>query len=211
MIPPYQAATEETRRQAAAPLKTALSVGSAIAGGTAIAGRVMPFLNKFVPLDLMKKGLSKVSPGIGGFIDSAVNAGYSLEDVRNFMQEKFSPSQEQEEVSQSAKENRNVIEQYSPELHQFLDQEIKKGRSVLEAGAIAQNNKKFTDVIKKLSKDHKTPWSNILESVYGSQQAPQIQQSQQPQQSQSGGIDPQVAQILQQGKQLLQNFRGSRG
>src|SRR6185312_10659550 len=102
------------------------------------------------------------------------------------------------------KESRNIIQQYSPELHQFIDQEVRKGHKPIEAGAIAQADKRFKDIISKLTKDHQTPWSNILESVYGGgEQALPPQNPQQPQQQSGQGQQALMA--------ILQKIQQSRG
>ncbi len=118
--------------------------------------------------------------------------GLKVEDGLNFIKEKVEP----------AKEKRNIVEQYSPDLHQFIQEQIQKGVSPIQAGAIAQagiKGKNFESAIKKLVKDHKTDWSSILQTVYGSgtenvRNQPQNgtspqqtqQQTQQPKQSSSG-------------------------
>ena len=175
---PYQEAAEEVKRQGELPLKIAKSIGKGTAsaaasylGGGAI-NRVLPFLSKYIPENLVKKGLSKIDPRYGKFIDKALSGGKSIENVKDFIGEKI---EESSESGQAPKENRNIIQQYSPELHQFMDQQIKQGRSPIEAAAIAQNDKKFSEIIKKLSKDHKSPWSSIVEGVYGGQGQAQSQ------------------------------------
>jgi hypothetical protein len=153
-------------------LKTAVGIGTT-AVGSGLSSKILPFLSEYIPSDLALKGISKISPKIGDFLKSGLKSGLDLEGGLDYLKKQFNENEE------SAQEKRNIIEQYSPELHQFIDQEIKKGRTVIEAGAIAQQDKRFKDVISKLSKDHKSPWSNILESVYGSQQKAQPEQQQQ--------------------------------
>jgi hypothetical protein len=213
---PYQKASQSLRERGEAPIHAVKNLGySALGGGAASLGssvvsklipKVGSLINKYVPDNLSQAGLSKLDPRFGKFIQGALDEGYSYDDVRSTIEEKLGNT-----VSQQAK---NLIEQESPELHQFLDQEIKKGRKPIEAGAIAQNNKKFTNTIKKLMKTHKTSWSNIIESVFGGQgtaQPEEQQPSQQGmQQTQQGGqgIDPGVAQIMQQGNEIIKRFRG---
>lgn len=216
---PYQEASQEIRRQGELPIKALKTVGSlaattaaAYAGGPVLS-RVMPFLSKYIPEDLAIKGLSKIDPRFGKFIKKALSSGKSFDEVKGFIEEKAEEGAQEEQ----AKESRNIIEQESPELHQFIDQEVKKGRKPIEAGAIAQNDKRFTDIIKKLMKNHKTNWSDIIQSIYGTGETAQPQQSkaalqpEQQQQSQGQGLDPAVAQLLQEGNEILKRARGNRG
>lgn len=184
---PYQTASEEIRRQTEAPgktLKNLGAIGSSIVGGAAATGalrgvlsKVLPFFSSQIPMDLATKGLSKVDPRIGNFLNKATQAGYGLKDAFSFFKDKA--SQGVEEASQP-KDQRSIIEQYSPELHQFLVGEIKKGRSPFEAGAIAQLQKPFMKIIEKIQKDHKTSFSSILQSIFGGGQTAQSKSALQP-------------------------------
>ena len=80
------------------------------------------------------------------------------------------PNQEQENMQQPS-EQRNILQQYSPELFEFIRSEMEKGRSPLEAGALAEINGKFKKIIQQMVKDHKTPFSSILESIFAGTQA----------------------------------------
>jgi len=108
------------------------------------------------------------------------------------------------------KDNRNIIEQYAPELHQFIDEQIKNGRSPLEAAGIAKVQPKFANAINKLVKDHKTPWASIIESIYGTgeralpeQSENRMQTQPQNQPSQGGQGQQALAAILAQINQKL--------
>lgn len=226
--------------------KAALSVGTAVAAPMA-AARILPFLSEYVPLDLAMKGINKLAPKVGAFLKRGQAMGLDLKEGLDFVKEKMQPKEE--EKKEPAKPNGNIIQQYSPELHDFISQEVSKGRSPIEAAAVAQNNNKFSKIIEKLSKDHKTPWSQIVEGIYGSgqyggavnppqqnqqqaqpmqaaqgQQAPQQQgqphpnsaqgqqmarnQAQQGQPGQQqGGLDPAVAQLIQEGTELIKRAR----
>lgn len=202
---PYQEAGEATKKQGEAPLKAIKTAGSlalGTAGGGLALSKVMPFLSKYIPQDLATKALSKIDPRFGKFIKNALGSGFKYDEVKQFIEEKAIEGKDQE----PAKQNRNIIQQYSPELHEFIDQEIKSGRSPIEAGAIAQNDKRFINVIKKLSKEHKTSWSNILQSIYGG-----IGQSQSPQQSQPSQPSQQPGQGQQALMSILQKIQQSRG
>ncbi len=196
-------------------VKGALKTGAAIGMG-ALSSRIAPFLSSYVPMDLAIKGISKISPELGKFLSRGLSMGLDAQEGLNFIKENMGPKEEKKQES-AAKENRNIIEQYSPELHQFIDQEIKSGRPAMHAGALAQNDRRFSNVIKKMVKDHKTPWSNILQSVYGQQGQPQGQaasaEQQAPNQSQqqptTQGIDPQLAQLMNGIRQSIQKLKGS--
>lgn len=186
-------------------ISAAASLGTAAVGGT-LAAKVMPFLNQYIPPGLAMKGINKVSPKLGAFLQKGHEMGLDVGEGLSFIRDKLG-----ENNRETAKENRNIIQQVSPELHSFIDQEIRKGRKPIEAGAIAQNDKRFVDVIKKLMKAHKTPWSSIIQSVYGTGGTPppiNPTSPEPPTPQPGGGLDPGVAQILQQGNELLKRFRG---
>lgn len=144
-------------------LETASSFAPA-ALGTKVISKVLPFLSQYIPEDLAYKGINKVWPELGNFLKNGVSKGLSLKSGLDFIKNEFDKETiKKEEPKQSG----NIIKQYSPELHQFLDDEIRKGRGVLEAGADAARNKGFKNIISMITKDHKSPWSAILKTVYG--------------------------------------------
>lgn len=215
---PYQKAAEKLRTSGEYPLNLAKNIGlSAIGGGAAKLGssalasllpKVKALINEYVPDELSKKGLEKLDPRFGQFIKGGEQEGYDYGEIRKFIGEKVDKSEQE-----NAKQSKNIIEQYSPELHQFIDNEVKGGRTPTQAAAIAQNDKKFQEIIKKLSKDHKTPWSSIVESIYGTPETAPIQRQQQQdqqiqqEQPQQQGISPEKQQFLQIVQQLTQQMR----
>ncbi len=174
---PYQRAGEETRRQSEAPLrlaKTGLSVAGSVAG-TAALGRVMPLLNELIPQSLAIKGLSKIDPRFGKFINTVLDNGGSFDEAKEFIKGKAESSQ------QKAPDQRSIIEQYSPELNQYMKDKIQKGISPTQAAHLADVSGKFKEAINKMSKDHKTPFLSIVQSIFGGGQQAQAQ----PQQAQA--------------------------
>lgn len=171
---PYQEAGDTTRNSGESALNTlkyagAGAIGTAgAAAGRSIVSRMIPLLSSYIPESLAKKGLEKISPKFGQFIQKAEDEGYDFNEIRDFFTQKLKKDEEQQ---QPAKQDRNIIEQYSPELHQFILGEIKNGRSPLQAGALATmertGSKGFKKEIEKITKDHKVPWATILETVYG--------------------------------------------
>jgi len=209
---PWQEANEEivdqgnrTSNLAKNAAYTGLSAASAFAGGGLIS-RVLPFLNKYIPENLVRKGLEKASPGLGKFVNTALGNGKSIDEVKDFIRQKIDAS-EQTEAKTPAKSKRNIVEQYDPELHTYLEGKIKKGKNPLVAGAQAMTHDRFSKVIKKIMKDHKAPWSDIVASIYGTgetaqtqQQAPQPiqgQQQQGEQMQQPGGQSRRIDQLME--------------
>ncbi len=219
---PYQEAGEATRRSGELPLDILKYAAGASLGtaGSMIAkkaiSRMIPLLSDFVPESFAIKGLKNIDPRLGKFIDKTKEEGFDYNEIKDFLKSKI---QNSEESNEKPKQNRNIIQQYSPELHEFILGEIQKGRSPLEAGAVASLNKtgndKFRSVIKKIENDHKTPWSAIVETVYGgSGQAQsmgntsQIQSNQQQQQSAQPQGQGQGQAALMAILQKLQQSRG---
>lgn len=181
---PYQEASREIQRQGEAPI-TALKTAGAIAGSGLALKRVLPFLSKYIPQDFAIKGLSKVDPRFGAFINKALSEGEGIDEVKDFIKSKVAPEEEEDPEAaqaQNPKDQRNIIEQYDPELHTYLQQKIKAGESPIKAGTQALTHGRFKKAIDKLTKDHKAQWADILQSVYGADQG-NPQQAQPPQQS----------------------------
>jgi len=187
-------------------VSAAIGLGTA-ATGVGLSSKILPFLNEFIPKDIALKGISKLSPQLGTFLNKGIDQGLDLKDGLDFIKQKITASQDQKLPDQ-----KNIIAQYDDKLHAFMDNLIKQGRSPLEAGALARTSGKFEKSISKMEKDHKTNFSSIVESAYGMQQPQQAQAQQiqptQPQQSQGQGIDPQLMQLMQGIRSSIQNIRG---
>lgn len=168
---PYQQAAQAKRRGEEAPLNLLKNAGLSFGAGAVaklgssainkMAPAIGALISPYVPENIAKAGLNKLDPRWGPFIDHAMEAGYTFDNFREFMGEKVEKAQE------PAKEERNIIEQYSPELHKFMEEQIKGGREAYAAGAIAQKDKRFASAIEKLQKDHKLSWADVIEQVYG--------------------------------------------
>src|ERR1700722_6626807 len=211
--------SENIRSTVKGGLKTAASLGAAaLTGGTAaaiapaISSRVLPFLSQYIPAGLAVKGLSKVNPTLGKFLKKGQEMGLDVKEGIDFIRNKLGYNEEEEK--KKTKQEKNIIQKYSPELHQFISDEIKKGRTPIQAGALAQNDKRFKSAINKLSKDHKTNWSQIIQGIYGTGETAQPQQQMQ----QSQPVEEQAQQPQQgagQGQQalmgLIQQYMQSRG
>lgn len=203
---PYEKTAQEMKRQAEGPkrfAKTALGIGASVAASSfaPILTRAAPFLSQYIPEDLAIKGLSKINPKFGKFIQDAFNGGYDFQEAKDFIGDQVNQSQ-------SAKETQNIIQQYDPELHTYISDYLKKGVPLLEAGKRALGHGRFRKAIDKLIKDHKASWDSILRTVYGNEGLAQPQQQeqqamQQPGQEQSQQGNPQAKQQLLQAMQAL--------
>lgn len=184
---PYQRASQAIREGDAQPfnfLKNTVLAG--IGGGAAglahkAIGKIAPaigaLISEYVPEKFSIEGLKKIDPRFGKMIKDSLDAGYTYDDFRQFMGDKIKGSED----STKETNKKNLIEMYSPELHQFITQHIKSGKSHIQAGALAKLPGKqgdFNKVIQKIMKDNNATWEDVLESVYGGQQG--NQQSQQP-------------------------------
>src|ERR1700690_485875 len=182
---PYQKAAENIRRSGEKPIELAKNLGiAAVSGGAAkigssIAGSIAPkigaLISPYVPEDLSIKGLTKLDPRLGKFIQGVMNEGADYDEIRSYLGDKIKKT----ENNKIEKKKTNIIQKYSPELHQFLEQEIRSGRKPIEAAAIAQNDKRFSSIISKITKENNTPWSSIIDSVFG-QSIPESTPSQTP-------------------------------
>lgn len=148
-------------------IKSVLQTGASL-GTTAIAGqtasKILPFLSEYIPEDLAFKGINKVVPKLGDFLKSGMSQGLTLKSGLEFLKGQMKNKEIQTE---NTIEDKNIIQKYSPELFSFIDQKIRKGESPLNAGSLAQNEKQFQGIIKKLTEDYRTPFSNIIETVFG--------------------------------------------
>jgi len=183
------------------------AAGGAISAG--VVGKIAPFLNKYIPVDLAIKGISKVSPKLGAFLQDGLSKGLDAKEGLAFIKEKAGLGGEKREEPKKEAEKKNIVEMYSPELHQFILDQMNQGRSPLEAGALASLEKKgqkdFKKIIKKIEGDHKAPWSAILQTVYGQGEKAQQPQQQAQQQKPLGQGQAALMAILQKLQQARES------
>jgi hypothetical protein len=144
----------------------------------------MPFLNQYIPPGLAMKGINKVAPKLGSFLQKGHEMGLDVQEGLDFIKDKIGGDQKE-----SAKKKGNIIEQYSPNIFQYMKELIGKGSSPIDAAAKARKflDKKQQDIISKMEKDHKTDWSSIVQTVFGGQGMAPNQSEQQPNQPGQGG------------------------
>ena len=174
------AAEIERDRELRGTVGKGVKTAVALAGG-ALGARLLPFLSEFVPVDLAMKGIDKVAPKIGDFLRRGQKAGLNVKEGMEFVKSHMKTPESEE---------RNLIQKYSPELHQFISEQIKSGRSPLQAGALAQSDpdkKNFGSIISKITKENKATWADILQNIYGQEGAPQQGTPQPPPPPPQGG------------------------
>lgn len=170
-------------------IKTAAALGTAAIGG-GIASKVMPFLSEYIPADLAMKGINKVSPRLGEFLQNGLKKGLNLKDGLEFIKDSF-------QSKDSVKEDRNIIKQYDDRLNEFLEKNIKKGLTAAQAIDLAQVFPNYKKSMEQIVKDHKVPFQSIVEGLFGSShQAPANAESH-PQQNQEGQGQQALTSILQ--------------
>lgn len=183
---------QKLKSQIGGGVRTALTLGTGVgtaAIGSKLSSRILPLLSEHIPVDLAIKGISKISPKIGEFLKNGKEMGLDVKEGMNFIKEKM------EEGNQNkSNEKRNIIQQYSDGLHELASNYIKKGLSPVEAYGFIKHDKRYSDIIKRIEKDHKTKFVDLLEALYGNPQQQQAQVEQQPQpqapQAQAPGGEP---------------------
>lgn len=58
---------------------------------TALIARALPFFNKFIPAGIAVKGLSKIDPRLSAFAQNSLAAGYTAENVIDYLRDRMSP------------------------------------------------------------------------------------------------------------------------
>jgi hypothetical protein len=176
--------SQERDRKLKKGVKTAVGVGTAALGASAIGGlssKIIPFLSEYIPENLAMKGINKVAPKVGDFLKRGMENGLDIKSGLNYLKENLGFGSK----AATAPQEQNIIAQYDDKLHSFIEEQINQGRAPLEAGAIARSSGKFNKAITQMEKDHKSNFSSIIESVYGQQEQQQpMQQAQQMSQQQ---------------------------
>jgi hypothetical protein len=109
------------------------------------------------------KGLSKINPKLGAFVQKAMDSGYDFSEIKDFIGEKIGQSQAK------TTGNENIVEKYDPNLHAFVKEEIGKGTNLDEIRRKSITDPKFKKSIDKLVKDHKISWGSILNTIYANE------------------------------------------
>lgn len=74
---------------------SALGLAASITGA-GIAARILPFFSELIPTEIALKGITSISPKLGGFLKKGMNQGLALKDGLNFLKNKFNPEENEE-------------------------------------------------------------------------------------------------------------------
>jgi len=94
MMESYQSSDLESQEQAIRPFKAAAIAGGSLLGGTSLLARAMPFLSRYIAQPTAIKALSKLSPKMEKFIKNGMGAGYTFDEVRNFLEKEYEEEQQ---------------------------------------------------------------------------------------------------------------------
>jgi hypothetical protein len=186
---PYQQAGERIQQQADEPGRVARGIASAgtkiagLAGGGALLRKALPFLNNLIPSSIAAKGLEKVDPRFGKFINSAINNGNTQDEAISFIKQKVQAGEEQDK-SQAALQQKNLIEEHAPEVYEILKSKIGQGLKPLVAAFQLSKDSKHKKKIMSLQEKTGKNFSELVTSIFGSEENPQSQAALQPMQSQ---------------------------
>lgn len=197
------AAEEEIRRSRGRDKLIKTGVGLAASAGTAalgvgLASKVMPFLSEYIPADLALKGINKVSPQLGKFLDKGQKMGLNVKEGLDFIKQNIMPK---ENESLKKGESLQDFETNYPKVAQALANTMKNGQSPDAAAAILKNSSILKSDIKKIEKDIGKNFVDYVLDLFGNMQQQQSQmQPEQPQQQmeqpQGQGLDQQIMSAL---------------
>lgn len=223
---PYQSASDEIIRQNKAPgnfIRNTTKIGTGLIAGGATVNRILPFLSKYIPSQLAIKGISKVDPRLGKYINSSLSQGHPLDDVMGLLKETFGEEDEESNLNKEdavKKYNEHKKKGLTEGLQEDLDKTYgKKGKfenvydellNALQNGqvSVGDNTK---DPILQMAKPYydkgfiKTPddMKGFINEYIFSKQG-----QQQPEQQQQAPQQGQGQQALMQAIQQLQQIRG---
>lgn len=209
---PHQKAAESLRSGEEYPLHLFKQAGlTAIGGGAAAVGskavnKLIPaigsLINSYIPENLSIKGLSKIDPRFGKFIEGAMKEGYSYDDIRSFLGDKIEKTQEIEKIQSDPLK---FFETNYPNIAGALARTMQNGQSPEAAAAILKSSTPFSKDIKKIEKESGKNFVDYVLELFGNRgQETQQQQMQQPEENQqvqeqpqqSGGVDAQLMAAL---------------
>lgn len=189
---PYQAASKRIIEQGSERenlAESAIGTAASIAGGSAIYGRIAPFLSKYIPTDLAVKGITKINPTLGKFVGGAIANGTNFEDVANFVKDKFGNKEEGKGTSPL-----DELEQISPRITGWIKKALEVGKGPDQLLQVLANlPPDLQQEARKVEGQVGMPLADYIAGLFGSQPE-QSKAALQPSQPQQGGQPQQQAQ-----------------
>lgn len=179
---------------------------TAVAAGMGVAGsRLLPLLGEFVPMELAMKGINKIAPKVGDFLQRGQKAGLDLRDGLDFLKNQIERSAERKEESKI-----NPFQNFEnefPRLSEALNRIVEQGQPAEAAAAILKNASWAKSDINKLEKNVGKNFVDFVKEMFGSPQNQTIKQPQQmsSQVMQEMGMNPMSS------NQQMGNNQGSGG
>jgi DNA-binding transcriptional MerR regulator len=222
-LQPYQEESNRLRKAEALPADIAKgAIG--LAGSSALANKILPLLNQHIPVNIMQKGLSKLSPKLGAFMEQAQDMGFDIDQVRDFLKDKVGGSKKDQQGSQNPPKppgkQSNPLQDFEtnyPELARGLMNTIQQGQPPQAAAAVIKNSSALKKQVAQLEKETGKNFVDYVLELFGPQQQAQGQQQPQQQptpqqpQGQQGGTDPELMKLLQNLQSGIQNMRKKGG
>lgn len=184
----------------------AISAGSAALGVTG-ASRLLPFLSEHIPFDLAMKGINKVNPKVGQFLQNGQKKGLDIKEGLSFLREQFAPKEEIREERKSG----NPLEDFENNhtvLASLLAVRMRKGKDPIEAAKELLSMESTKNHIKNLEKQEGKNFIDYITEIFGSQggaMQPQGQPIQPPPQPQRQPQAP-IQQAQTQREDMKQNI-----
>jgi len=199
--------TQDFDRRLKSGAKNALSAATAATGAAALSSRISPFLSQYITPDLAIKGISKISPKMGEFLQKGMSMGLPIQEGLDYIRDNLNPAKEDIENKQPNQEL-NELGQFSPELQQFIEQQIQAGKSPDHAAALAGSEKGLHEIVKGIEKKINMPFTKFVRELYEGKAVQQQSQEAQGQPQQQPQQQGQGAQALMSILQKIQQSRG---
>lgn len=170
------------------------------AGAIGLSSKIAPFLSQYISPEIAVKGISKVSPKIGEFLQKGMAMGLPVQEGLDFVKENLG-GVKQDIKKGSGPKNINVLGQFSPELQQFVEEKIQSGKSPDHAAALAMNQAELSDIVRGVEAKTKKRFTEFVREIYEGKAVDQGQSQaalqnpsqgmQAPQQQQGGNVSDQ--------------------
>lgn len=158
--------------------KSTISTAASLGGYTQLAGKLLPFLNENLPIDIAMKGIKKFSPNLAKLLNKGATMGLDIGEGLEYIKDRISPKPE--EKTSIFKDLIKGIDIASlPESQQKQLGFLQMAAEELEKKGVGPNDEPFKKLAKKI-KDVLKGKTKVLEAEAMEMQP---EQSIQPQQA----------------------------